>query len=128
MGEISGRPEYQKGLEKFLSLGKKLQILMQKDKHAMDQKPPGIFNLLKLYSIVNPESIKIKTHPYTVQRQGADSGEIHFMVADERMFRIEEDISKFTAVGNFNDPTNAGKLSRVFDEIITSKNAISVTL
>ncbi|MDE3213157.1 MAG: hypothetical protein KGM98_07975, partial [Bacteroidota bacterium] len=104
-GEISGQAEYQRGLEKYLSKGQKLKILMQRDKYESRATPPEIFRLLRLYYIINPESIEIKTHPYIVHKEGSDAREIHFMVADDRMYRLEEDISRFTAVCNFNDRT-----------------------
>ena len=42
--------------------------------------------------------------------------EMHFLVSDDRMYRIEVNIKKHTAVSSFNDAQRAARLKGVFDD------------
>lgn len=118
-GHISSKPEYTSGLKCFLQNGGKLRILMQGDKYKQDS-PPELFKILKFYSILKPDNIEIKVHPYKVT-QNSGNHEVHFMVADKKMYRVEDNIDSFTAACNFNDPEKASQFDVVFNQIFNDK-------
>lgn len=126
-GEISNQANYKEAMEKFLQRkGVKLKILLQNGKLAEQKKEPEIFQLLRFYSILNKDSIEIKKHPYHLQKD--DGREIHFTVADNKMYRLEDDIEKFTAIGNFNDPLESNSLSLLFDDIFNDPKSEAIEL
>jgi hypothetical protein len=126
-GQISNKPDYQNGLEKYLLKGKKVKILLQSDKFNSVKEKPDVFRLLKFYSLINPNQIEIKTHPYRLVENEGDS-EIHFTVADNKMYRIEEDVDSFTARGNFNNGEEAATLSNLFDKVWAMDGATPISL
>jgi hypothetical protein len=119
-GDVSNLEDYRVGLEKYLCKGKKLQILLQEEKLNGD-KEPNLFQLLRLYYIVNPEQIEIRKHPSKVMQ--SEGNEIHFATADNKMYRLEDDIVSFTATGSFNDTETAKKLNTIFDKIFYSEKS-----
>jgi hypothetical protein len=122
-GNISSQKNYKDGLQKFLRTGGRLRILLQQDKFGSPSKEPEIFELLRFFSVIKPEQISIKMHPFRVTR-GEGTPEMHFAVADDKMYRLEEDIEKFRAVCNFNDKEVVQKLSKLFDEIYSDPHSV----
>ncbi|MFZ2269438.1 MAG: hypothetical protein WAV95_17835 [Azonexus sp.] len=41
--------------------------------------------------------------------------DVHFLVADDKIYRVEDDITNKTAVGCFNDPERSMKLNAIFE-------------
>lgn len=128
-GDISKNDHYRLSLKNYLHRGGKLQILLQEEKLKLNPNP-HIFDILKLYSITN-DNISIRQHPYKIgmPKEGkSDVNEVHFTVADDKMYRIEEDIDKFTAIGNFNDVEKSKELSKFFDTIFADPQTTEVVL
>ena len=125
-GHISNKPDYKKGLEIFLRKGGNVEILLQEEKFETLDKRPDIFQLLGIFKMLNHEQVKIKTHPFSVSN--ASKSEVHFMVADGKMYRIEDDVDNFTAAANFNDPKTAKTLTNLFDEIFAETESKEIVL
>lgn len=128
-GEISKNDEYRRTLEKFLSHGGNVQVLLDKKKFDSLEKEPKIFDILRFYSIVNPEQVSIRKYntPVVRSEKGAsDVHEVHFTVADDKMYRVEDNIDTFVAFGNFNDEKTAKSLNTIFDNIFTVSEPISL--
>lgn len=129
-GDVSAKEYYTKALEGFLNRGGKLQILLQKEKlekKIKEKGEPTVFDLLKYYSIINPGSISIKIHPFQIIKENGGR-EIHFTVGDNRMYRLEDDVDNFTAVGNFNDPNESKELAAIFDKIFSDPQSKELNL
>lgn len=122
-GNISSQKNYKEGLQKYLRTGGKLRILLQQDKIDPAAKEPDIFELLRFFSVIKPDQISIKKHSFRVTK-GEGTPEMHFAVADDKMYRLEEDIEKFKAVCNFNDKEVVSKLSKLFDEIYSDPRSV----
>jgi len=124
-GEISSQPEYRSTLESFLGKGGKLKVLLEKEK-LDDGNEPKLFDILRFYSIINHKNIELRKRAQKVYRvdetKENDSHEVHFTVADDKMYRVEDDTKLFTAFGNFNDPEAAKHLISIFDDIFIDKN------
>jgi hypothetical protein len=121
-GEISSKEEYRNGLENFLSRGGKIKVLLEKEKFESRTEEPKIFDILRFYSIINPKNVEVKKHSNKLFRAGEEKEknqlhEIHFTVADGKMYRVEDDTKSFTAFGNFNDAEASKNLSLIFDDI-----------
>ncbi len=119
-GDISSKTDYLNGMDKYLAAGGKVEILLQND--IPDKENSELVKLFQLYNFINPEQIVVKKHNYHVSRKNGTE-EIHFMVAFPDMYRIEDDIVKFTAEANFNDPKTCSKLTNEFDRIFNSDDA-----
>jgi len=120
-GHVSDTIDYKQGLEKFLRGGGNLKVLLQESK-LEEKTPPKIFELIKYYHLLNPDKVQVKKHPFKVRKPGLED-EIHFTVADGKMFRVEDNIETFTAVGNFNSPTESQILETLFDKMYNSEEA-----
>lgn len=121
-GEISGQDEYRNSLENFLGRGGKLKVLLEKNKLEERKEEPKIFDILRFYSIVKPGSVQIKKHSNLLVKQdktknGEEINEVHFTVADGKMYRVEDNINSFSAFGNFNDKKFSEDLIAIFDKI-----------
>lgn len=86
-------------------------------------------------SFVNKDIARLLTHyplQVTVKRikgQFLYKGKpIHFTVSDDRAFRLETDIDKRMAFGNFNSPAQATMLKSEFDKVFTSPFAERINL
>ncbi|HLP21937.1 MAG TPA: hypothetical protein VK174_16605 [Chitinophagales bacterium] len=120
---IADSKEYQESLNAFLQRNGRLQILIQ-DYNAEAQ--PEIFELFRLNALLGRgEQIEIKTTKLCVR---IDESEVHFCVADNKMYRIENDIEKFSAYGNFNNPVFATALADIFDKLFTDTTHTSPVL
>jgi hypothetical protein len=130
-GDISGKQEYKKGLEMFLRGGGKLQILLEKDTYEKYKREengePKIFDLLRMYAFLNKNQVQIKLHSFSVRNKETNR-EMHFMVADDKMYRIEDDTEKFSATGNFNDIKRSSELKNIFDGIFNDVESTLVEL
>lgn len=126
-GEVSDKENYKSGLTDFFQRGGKIRILLQSDKKIPEKEPP-IFKLLKFFSLVKPGSVEVKESKRARVFQADDktAKEIHFTTGDDRMYRIEDDISSFSASGNFNDPETVKSLNAMFDEMYKQANVVSL--
>ncbi len=122
-GEVSNDDYYQEQLFDFLSRGGTLQILCTQPL----SKNTNLFEGLRFYAFLNPKSVVIKQ---TVKKvlDPVTKKEAHFMVADDLMYRIEEDIINYTAICSFNDPETSMSISNLFDVIFKSEEATLVDM
>jgi len=123
--EVTNNDIFKKGLEKFLKGGGIIKILVQKSKMQTLKQEPAIFNLLRYYATINPKQVSIKQHDLRI-KYGLSDKEAHFTTADGKMYRIEDDIDKYTATGNFNDTITASVLNNLFDNV--EKEAVDYSL
>lgn len=82
------------------------------------------FKTTEIYRLLSdfiPDQVKIKT---TKTLLVIGEKPIHFTVADETAFRLETDIEKRMARGNFNDQATGKMLSERFDSLFA--NALSI--
>ena len=122
---VSKQRHYENSLESFLRKdGVTLKIILQR---YNKEEEPEIFDLLRYYNLLDPAKIEIKTHNFRVAR-GLETGEVHFTVADDRMYRVEDDVINFTAEGNFNDAKRSLELSHLFDQMFCSPKIVAVSL
>ena len=111
--EISNNDEYCKYIDEFLSADKErfLHVVLTDYSCNLAQMP--IARVLRKY----PRQVVIKKFGGSVVY---NKKEIHFTIADDRMFRLETDIEKHLAYGNFNAPENVATLKGLFDRIYQS--------
>lgn len=122
-GDISNNEEYQKQLSGFLIRGGELKILLQKHSESSE---PKIFNLFRFFSNVGSK-ISIKKHPYQIVDNNANK-EVHFVVADDKMYRLENDTEKYLAVGSFNDISQSLSLKETFLDIYGDEKSTPISL
>lgn len=117
--EVSNNEEYCALIKKFLlkSENNKIRIILTdyNDNFCCQQ----IYQVLKYH----PSQVCIKAYNGGVKY---NDKEAHFTVVDDSAFRLETDIEKRMAFGNFNDQTKAVALKEVFDRIFNSENAKTV--
>lgn len=118
-GRVSNDYEYIINLNRFLTNGGRLSVLLQE---YNETSPPSIFILFKKHKW-NINIAKSGLKYYTDQEE-----EIHFTVGDERMYRLETDVNEFIASGNFNDPEMATMFSTYFDNAMKNINTSIITL
>ena len=110
--------EYQDALDIFLGKGDtQLDIIINHIPDSITQQTgDNIYKRLRYNPAYEQKRIRIKTangeHFYLGDNYDKP---INFCVADERIYRIENDIEKRKAIVNFNDPSKSGELRNVFD-------------
>lgn len=112
---VSGQQEYLDAMESFLKRNGKLRILfVEKEDDSTKDLP-----LRKLVDQFPGQVVmKLSGVRYCVKNKP-----IHFTVADQKSYRLETDIEKRMAFGNFNDPDWGEKLTNLFDEAFNSSAA-----
>ena len=117
--EISNNEDYLNYMKDFLNGGKdrKINILLTNYDENFSSMP--VYKLLSDY----PEQVAIKKFTGIVNYQGKPA---HFTVSDDRAFRLETDIEKHMAFGNFNSEVSAKNLREVFDKMFNSELATNV--
>ncbi len=119
--EISNNNEYCNFVDQFLKGDKDRYInILLTDCHENFDKMP-IAQVLAKY----PLQVVIKK--YAGQALYNDKP-VHFTVSDDRAFRLETDIEKHMAFGNFNSTTQAQDLKTVFNQAFQSPIATPVCL
>lgn len=119
--EISNNNDYLAYIKEFLekSASHRINIILLNYNEAFLSSP--IAGILKKFPL-----------QATVKRFGGqvmyNNKPVHFTVTDDRAFRIETDIEKHMAFGNFNSPTQAISLKNKFEKIFQSKLVESVNL
>ena len=118
--EISNNDEYCRYIDKFLSEDKNHYIRIILTDYSCDFLGKPIARILKKY----PLQVFIKKFSGKVVHKGK---EIHFTIADDCMFRLETDIEKHLAYGNFNSQRDVVTLKTIFDKIYQSQLSKSCT-
>lgn len=111
--EISNNDEYCKYMDEFLSKDKERFVHIILTDYSCDLTRMPIAKVLRKY----PKQVVIKEFGGSVVH---NEKEIHFTIADDCMFRLETDIEKHLAYGNFNAPVNVETLKGLFDRIFQS--------
>ena len=124
--EVSNKEEYINSLLSFLdhNADSKLYILVSDFQESYKN-----FDLYKKLanSIAYKENrIKIKNSNGFQFTSGGIT--IHFCVADNRMYRLETDVQKRTAICNFGDEETANKLANAFWDGFNAETSDEVTL
>lgn len=114
--EISNNDEYIKYVRNFLKGGNDRRINILLTDYTNDFWKQPIAKLLADY----PLQVQVKKYDGNAYYKGAPA---HFTVTDDRAFRLETDIEKHMAFGNFNSEEQAGALKVVFDKMFDSKLA-----
>lgn len=111
--EVSNNVEYCEYIEKFLkdSPSHRLHILFSGFSPAFYSHP--LYAVLRRYA----GQVEMKSFDGQMTFEGRP---VHFTVSDDRAFRLETDIEKRMAYGNFNDPGFALRLRSVFDKVFSS--------
>jgi hypothetical protein len=124
---LANQNEYLQELSSFIERGGKLSILLNNyvaEKAASSR-------LMKRIAYYQTESqykdnIQLKETASRFHLSKETDKEIHFTVADEKAYRIELDIEKKIASCNFNNPSTATNIKRVFTT--TFESAIPINL
>ena len=117
--EISNNPEYCRLVSAFLKADKKRRInIILTDYEDGFMMMPIAKTLLQY-----PLQVRIKRYGGKALYKGEPA---HFTVSDDRAFRLETDIEKHMAFGNFNSRRQATDLKGLFDKIFNSPLTKSV--
>lgn len=119
--EISNNKDYCKYIENYLEGGKerKIRIILTDYSERFNETKIGL--LFAKY----PGQVSIKSYKGKVIYKDSPA---HFTVSDDRAFRLETDIERHMAFGNFNSPEQARALKETFDKIFNSPLAKDVCL
>lgn len=114
--EVSNNQEYCAAVKSFLDADKNhcMKIILTDYNEGFLQ--TNIAKLLARY----PLQVSVKSCKGRVLYKGKP---VHFTVSDDRAFRLETDIDKRMAFGNFNSPSQAMELKNVFEKIFNSANS-----
>jgi ABC-type taurine transport system substrate-binding protein len=121
-GGISSQEVYLKELEDYLKRKGKIKILLEEFNR---EKNPDFFNLLSKYQFFDSSQIILKKFNGEVVNTETRR-KIHFCIADEKIYRVEEDVDKYVAKGSFNDSSTVDILKNIFEDI--SSNAEPILL
>lgn len=90
----------------------KVQVLIQNPADLQ----PGVGNKFLAELLTLREAGREVEINEVLDQNHLKDAEMHFLVSDDRMYRIEVDIVKNTAVSSFNDAQRAVRLKDVFDD------------
>ncbi len=121
-GDVSGNDEYRSALFGFLNKGGKLKVLL-------NGYTPDILNTSKILSVFKAHNSLAPANRVVVKNAhglrftlSSTGNEAHFTVGDNRLYRVEKDVEKYTAFGSFNDSSACNKLIESFDLAFDSPN------
>ena len=125
---VVNTPEYLAALSLFLDRpNSKLDILLinEPDKKDVAEKEDyNLYSFLYLHPAFSEGRIRIKSGEGKAFRD-SENNIIHFCTADERMYRLEDNVVLRTATANFNDEKMSKSLEELFDGIfLSTHNAI----
>lgn len=119
--EVSNNDEYCSLIKEFLIKSRNNAIRIILTDYINDFCSQNIYSILKQF----PSQVSVKSYSGVVKYNGKDA---HFTVVDNIAFRLETDIEKRMAFGNFNDPSKASALMEVFNRIFNSENVQEVSI
>jgi hypothetical protein len=114
-GDVENR--FLESLEKYLISGGKLDVIM--DNYSLLEDSNAVLSLLTQFALSPNYSSNIHVRT-TNQKVRMGSREVHFMIGDERMYRLEYDKENFIAEFCFNDIETVKTLSKKFDILFES--------
>lgn len=119
--EVSNNQEYVDMVNKFLADSQNHKIKIILTDYSEDFLNNPIAKVLAKYS----RQVEIKRYDGQVMYKKQPA---HFTVSDDRAFRLETDIEKRMAFGNFNSPTQAKDLKNIFDKVFSLPTIETVQL
>lgn len=120
--EVSNNQRYCAAVKDFLDADKRRYIKIILTDYTSDFLLTDIAKLLARYS---PTQVRVKSYRGQLLYKGQPA---HFTVSDDRAFRLETDIEKRMAFGNFNSPNQAKDLKDAFEKIFNSSLVEDVCL
>ena len=127
---VCSNPKFVEALEGFLSSGKSIKVILQKNIKSIDSLHEPLSTILKLYSITNPEQVQVKHAAVDVVFEDEDTKRItpiHFTVSGN-MYRKEYDITKFSAECCFFDTVTSNGFKKTFYDIFNDSNSVNIPL
>jgi len=126
-GAISDNEYYLKNLQDFLSRGGRIEVLIQDIRTI----PPKAYKLISRYKgIKTDEREKVvieRINEKVLLEWENEKREMHFAIADDKMFRIEYDIDEYKGIASFNSPDVVEKLNGKFDDLMKEVNNLHAT-
>jgi|GEM_PF-2169553 len=126
-GAISDNEYYLDNLERFLNRGGKIRVLIQDIRTV----PPKAYKLISRYKGIkkdDQEKVIIERINEKVMLEWEnEKTEMHFAIADDKMFRIEYDINKYKGVASFNSPDVVEKLNKKFNQLMDRVTNLQTT-
>lgn len=123
---VGTTPGYIESLSDFIDRGGEVRMLLN-DCNDQDISNSNLFKRLAYYkSIDKPICIK-KTTKKVYLTKDPEKKEVHFTVGDNSSFRLETDIAKRSAVGDFNNEI-AKKYASFFDEIFNNPESVDIDI
>lgn len=116
---VSQNPEYITALDKYLSSGKKLQLLLEK---LPTNKSSLAYDIISKRVNDNPniEIKQIDSDGLQYFKKSFNNANYHFVIGDSQMYRLETNTDSFSSICSFNDIQTASKLVEVFNKVFTS--------
>lgn len=113
--EVSNNPEYVEIMSRFLdNYNHNIKIILTDYSESFPDNP--IAQILAHHG----GQVEIKKFDGKVMYK---DNPVHFTVSDDRAFRLETDIEKRMAFGNFNSPNQAKALKEIFESVFSSPEA-----
>ena len=109
-GIVTGTTDYYNALAECKKRGVKVNVLLNSLDADVSKQP--VFNL------IDKNEVKLVPADKCGYIQSKlNNLNVHFTVADGKIYRIEYDIEKFKAIASFNDEKMGDTLTKVFDEV-----------
>ena len=119
--EISNNSEYCQLMERFLMEDEKRRVNIVLTDYTDNFRKTPIAKVLSKF----PLQVTVKHYNGCAMYKGKPA---HFTIADDRSFRLETDITKHIAFGNFSSPDKTLALKTVFEKVFDSDLSKSVSL
>ncbi len=125
--EVSERPEYLTSLQRFLTNGKKLELLLIDNSKLKVSKA---FHTISKTSTLGKADIDVRLLSVSgierVKQIVGDEQLLYFIVGDGNMYRVETDTSSYNSYASFNDRETAIKLADTFDKYFEDSKTLSI--
>lgn len=116
--EVSNNPQYCDCIDKFLETdsNRKIKVVLTDYDSQFPEKP------IAMVFAKHADQVEVRQFGGFVDYKG---NHVHFTVSDDRAFRLETDIDKQMAFGNFNSPDQAIDLRSVFEKVFESSEKVN---
>lgn len=110
-GAVSDNPYYLEGLKSYLAKGKPIQIIFENNPNPESK----ALELIKLSTNGNISVKKLRSDATISQKK-------HFVIGDDKMFRLETSKKDYEALCSFNQPDFVKKLESVYSELLAQSD------
>lgn len=125
--EFCNSVEYVEALSDFLERGGSLRILL--NEYQPDYVKHSALFMRIAYFLSQGKSVDVRmTNAKPYFSNDPNKKPIHFMVGDEKAYRVEDDIENKHAFCNFNNPSYAESLILYFDKTFMDERTQSINL